>query len=331
MNMNQIMQAVFLDTENGVFITRKIEIPRPGPKELLVKISASGVNPLDIKIAQGKAPHARHSLPAILGMDMAGTVVEVGEGVTRFKTGDEIFGMTGGVGNIPGTLAEYAIVDSELVALKPKNMSIREAAALPLLFITAWEGLVDRAKVGKGDKVLIHGGAGGVGHIAIQLAKAHGAEVFATTSLSDMATAAIYGAIPINYETDSVENYLFKYTNGMGFDIVFDTVGGETIDKSFAAVRNYGHVVSCLGRDAHSLAPLSLKGATYSGIFTLLPLLTGVGRAHHGNILEEAARLYDKGQLKVKVDGRNFGLSEVDKAHQAILDKNNNGKLIINL
>jgi NADPH:quinone reductase len=146
----------------------------PGAREVLIRISASGLNPLDTKIRAGKAEHARQPLPAVLGLDMAGTVEEAGSAVTAFKQGDEVYGAVGGVGGLQGTLAEFITVDQDLLAHKPKNLSMREAAALPLSVITAWEGLVDRAKVRADETVLIHGGAGGVGHIAIQIAQALG-------------------------------------------------------------------------------------------------------------------------------------------------------------
>ena len=212
---------------------------------MLVKIKASGVNPLDLKIREGNAGHAKTKLPAVLGIDMAGVIEAVGEGVTSFKPGDEVFGMTGGIGGIQGSLAEYAAVDTELLALKPAKISFKEAAALPLTFITAWEGLVDRAKVSAGQTVLVHGGAGGVGNMAVQLANSFGAKVYATGSASQAEIIKSYDAIPIDYATETVNDYVNNHTAGEGFDIVFDTIGGATLDASFEAVKIYtGHVLS---------------------------------------------------------------------------------------
>jgi len=296
-----------------------------------VRIKASGTNPLDVKIRSGNAPHAKVSLPAILGIDLAGIVEAVGPGVTSFTQGDEVFGMTGGIGTVPGSLAEYAVVDADLLAIKPTNFTMREAAATPLIFITAWEGLVDRAKIQQKQKVLIHGGAGGVGHMAVQIAKAFGAEVFATVSGQEKIVSA-FGAIPINFEAISVDQYVETLTGGEGFDIVYDTVGGVTLDNSFKAVKKYtGHVVSCLGWGNHSLAPLSFRAATYSGVFTLLPLLTGKGRAHHGHILREARKLAEEGKLKVRVDPRKFSLNGVDEAHEVLKRGGKNGKIVIDI
>ena len=156
--------------------------PPPGFGQVLVRVHASGVNPLDTKIRAGKAAHAKQPLPAVLGLDMAGVVEELGPDVTAFHLGDEVYGMVGGVGGLQGTMAEYVVANADLLARKPKSLSMCEAAALPLVAITAWEGIVDRAKVHSGHKVLVHGGAGGVGYIALQLAKVFGAEVFTTVS-----------------------------------------------------------------------------------------------------------------------------------------------------
>jgi NADPH:quinone reductase len=300
-------------------------------KEVLVRIAASGVNPLDTKIRAGAAAHARHPLPAILGIDLAGTVEEVGPNVAAFRAGDEVFGMTGGVGGVQGSLAEFAAVDADLLAPEPSNLAMREAAALPLIVITAWEGLVDRAKVQAGQNVLVHGGAGGVGHVAVQLARALGAEVFATGSARSAAYIKELGAIPIDYTRETVEDYVARYTGGRGFDVIYDTVGGATLDASFNAVKRFGHVVSALGWGTHALAPLSFRAASYSGVFTLLPLLSGEGRAHHGHILREAARLVEAGQLRPRLDPRRFGLGNVADAHAAVETQSAEGKIVVDI
>jgi NADPH:quinone reductase-like Zn-dependent oxidoreductase len=237
--------------------------------------------------------------------------------------------MVGGVGGVQGTLAEYVAVNAALLAAKPKSLSMRQAAALPLVTITAWEGIVDRAKVRSGQKVLVHAGAGGVGHIAVQLAKSLGADVFATVSLDKSAIAKSFGATAIDYLALTPEQYVDLHTGGEGFDVVYDTVGGATIDASFATVKRYtGHVVSCLGWSTHSLAPLSFRGATYSGVFSLLPLLTGLHQAHHGHILRDAAALVDAGQLKPLVNDRRFPPAEIASAH-ALVESGTIGKVVV--
>jgi NADPH:quinone reductase len=239
--------------------------------------------------------------------------------------------MVGGVGGLQGTLAEFIGVDADLLAHKPKNLSMRQAAALPLVAITAWEALVDRARVSADQMVLIHAGAGGVGHIAVQLARAYNAKVFATVSPEKKNVVESFGAFPIDYRSSSVEEYVGETTAGKGFDIVFDTVGGATLDSSFIAVKRHtGHVVSCLGWGTHSLAPLSMRGATYSGVFTLLPLITGEGRAHHREILAEIGALVERGKLKPLLNERAFSSQEIAAAH-SLVESAALGKVVVDI
>ena len=324
------MKAMMLDGENAPFRLAEVARPVPGSDEVLVRIHASGVNPLDTKIRAGAAGHARHPLPGILGIDMAGVVEELGSGVTQLRRGDEVYGMTGGVGGVQGSLAEYAAVDADLLARKPANLSMREAAALPLVVITAWEGLVDRAGVKQGQAVLIQGGGGGVGHVAVQIARAFGAEVFATDRASKAEALRANGATPIDRDMP-VNEQVQLFTGGHGFDLVYDTVGGTVLDASFAAVRRFGHVVSALGWGAHSLAPLSFRAGTYSGVFTLLPLLSGEGRARHGEILGRATELIEAGKLAPRLDLRTFGLKEVEAAHEAVAGGGTAGKVVVSV
>jgi NADPH2:quinone reductase len=310
-------------------VLRELDRPVAGVGQVLVRVKAGGVNPLDLKIRDGGAAHARRVLPAVPGLDLAGVVEQVGPGVAEFAPGDEVFGMTGGVGDIQGSLAEYAAVDARLLARKPATLSMREAAALPLVAITAWEGLVDRARVGEGHKVLIHGGAGGIGHVAIQIARSFGAEVFATTARKPDLVESL-GATAIDHTTQSMQEYVDRHTGGEGFDVIFDTVGGAVLDASFAAVRTYtGHVVSALGWGTHSIAPLSFRGATYSGVFTLLPLLTGRGREHHGQIMSAVAALAENGRLRPVLDPAEYGLTAVNDAYKAVEDGTAQGKVAV--
>ncbi|MGA2552291.1 MAG: zinc-dependent alcohol dehydrogenase family protein [Burkholderiaceae bacterium] len=325
------MRALVVEVVGGPFEERLVQRPLPTEGQVLVRIFASGVNPLDTKIRAGAAPHAKQPLPAILGMDLAGVVEALGPNVSGFRVGDEVYGLTGGVGGLQGSLAEFAAVDAQLLAPKPHNLSMREAAALPLSIITAWEGLVDRAKTEAGNKVLVHGGAGGVGHVAVQIARALGAEVYATVRSDDAETMLGYGATPIDYTTTPIEDYVAKYTEEQGFDVIYDTVGGKTLDASFAAARIYGgHVVSCLGWGNHALAPLSFRAATYSGVFTLIPMLTGRGRAQHGHILREAKTLIEAGQLSPLMSPHRFNLGSALQAHQELSGRSR-GKVVVDI
>ncbi|NVZ51147.1 zinc-dependent alcohol dehydrogenase family protein [Pseudomonas sp. B6002] len=325
------MQALVVDSVDAPFRLMAIAKPVAGAGQVLVRIHAVGLNPLDAKVRAGQAAHAQQPLPAILGMDLAGTVEAVGVLAGEWQVGDEVYALGAGIGGAQGALAEYAVVDARLLARKPASLSMRETAVLPLVLITAWEGLVDRAHVGPGHKVLIQGGAGGVGHIAVQLALAYGADVYATGSAKHRATIEGLGATFIDYQQHTVEAYVAMHTEGEGFDIVYDTVGGVTLDASFRAAKTYhGHVVSCLGWGQHSLAPLSFRGATYSGVFTLLPLLTGKGREHHGQILAEAARLIDAGKLKPIMDSHHFDLLTANAAYD-LLASGAQGRLAIEI
>jgi NADPH2:quinone reductase len=330
--VSDMMNAVILEAYGEPLRTGRTAVPALHPGHVLVRVEASGVNPLDTKIRVGLAAHARPELPAILGIDMAGTIEAVATDVTGFAVGDQVFGMTGGVGGVPGSLAEYAAVDARLIAHRPSAWTARQAAAVPLAAISAWEGLVDRAAVRAGQRVLIHGGAGGVGNIAVQLACARGADVYATGSKGGLSVIEGFGATAIDYTASTAAEYVEQFTGGQGFDLIFDTIGGATLDTSFESVRMYtGHVVSILGWGTHSLAPLSFRGASYSGVFTLLPLLSGGGREHHGEILANIAALADSGALTPLLDPRTFTLESAHEAHLAVENGPTNGKVVVDV
>ncbi|BBP62580.1 hypothetical protein PHLH5_01210 [Pseudomonas sp. Cab53] len=168
--------------------------------------------------------------------------------------------------------------------------------------------------------------------MAVQIARARGAQVYATGSIGSLDFIRELGATAIDYRSEDTDSYVRLHTNGEGFDIVYDTVGGSTLDASFNAVKTYtGHVLSCLGWGQHSLAPLSFRGASYSGVFTLMPLLTGKGREHHGQILREAAKLVEAGKLRIKVDPRRFGLGQVNDAFAQVAEGRGQGKTVVEI
>lgn len=324
------MQALVLNRYNGPLELTDIAMPEPSEGQVRVRIAASGLNPLDTKIRAGSAAHAKHP--------PAGARHRYGwrgrcrwAGVTAFHVGDEVYGMTGGVGGLQGSLAQYAAVDADLLAIKPANLSMRESAALPLAFITSYSGIVDRAHLKAGQTVLVQGGAGGVGHVSVQLARALGAQVFATASSRDHDLVASLGATPIDYRSQSVQQYVASLTQNAGFDVVVDTVGGPSLDASFAAVKHFGHVVSALGWGTHALAPLSFREATYSGVFTLYPLLTGTHRAHHGAMLREATQMIEAGKLTPNLDPRRFDLQSAELAYDAITNATARGKIVVDV
>ena len=173
--------------------------------------------------------------------------------------------------------------------------------------------------------------AGGVGHICVQIARSFGADVYATVSPAKKNLVEQYGATAVDYRSLTVEDYVQTFTGGAGFDIVYDTVGGSTIDASFSAVRRYtGQVVSCLGWSTHSLAPLSFRGATYSGVFTLYPMLSGVGLERHGEILKKAAAMADEGKLKPLLNSTRFTPADLDAAYAAV-ESGSTGKVVVEI
>lgn len=313
-----------------VFQPADLPDPQPGPGEVLVRVEATSINPVDYKIRRA-GPAIAPDLPAVLGCDVAGVVVAVGEGVTVFREGDEVYGCAGGVKGMPGTYAELLAADARLLAHKPKNLSMREAAALPLVTITAWEGLHDQARLNAGERVLVHGGAGGVGHIAIQLAKARGAKVYTTVSSAEKAeTARRFGADEtINYREESVEDYVARLTEGAGFDVVFDATGGDRIAESFAAARRNGQVVTIVSQYEADLSLMQAKGLSLHVVFMLLPMLYDEGRAHHGEILQQAAALAEAGKLVPLIDERPFALGEIGAAHAWLEGGSAFGKVVV--
>ena len=305
--------------------------PVPGPGEVLVKIAATSVNPADHKLRQAGPPIAPE-LPAVLGCDAAGRVLAVGESVEGFAPGDEVYGCVGGVRGVPGCYAEMIAADARLLAPKPASLTLREAAALPLVTITAWEGL-DRAGVRAGQSVLVHGGAGGVGHVAVQIAKARGAVVSTTVSSEEKAALArsLGADHTIDYRAESVDDYVARLTGGTGFDVVYDATGGSDIASSFQAARLNGQVVTIVSMYDADLTPMHIKGLTLHVVFMLIPMLHDVDRAEHGRILREAAALADAGRLRPHLDTERFDLASVADAHRHLEGGQAVGKVVIDV
>jgi len=326
------MKAMLVNAfgENAVFDAAEVEKPEIKAGHVLVKIAASSVNTVDTMIrTMGKDLPLSPDTPAILGMDFAGTVEAVGEGVRDRSVGDEVYGCAGGLADLPGTLAEYIVADSKLVGLKPKNLSLREAAALPLVAITAYEGLT-RAGIKRGQKVLVHGGSGGVGHIALQLAKHFGAEVYATGGgEKQLALIKQLGATPINYKTEKVEDYVAKHTGGAGFDVVFDSVGGANMLNSFNAAALNGQVASTVSMCELDLTVAHFKGLSLHVVFMLIPMLHNFKREAHAEILRNLAQIAESGGLKPVLDENSYSLEEVGAAHARLESGKGMGKVVV--
>lgn len=315
----------------GVFEKANVARPQIYPGQVLIRVAATSVNPVDCKIREGKLAAIAPDFPAILHGDVAGIIEEVGDNVEGFNVGDEVYACAGGVKGTGGALAEFILADAKLVALKPGKLDFRKAAALPLVGITAWTALIDKAQIHAGQKVLIHGATGGVGHLGIQLAKARGATVYATCSSdSKAAIARDLGADhAINYRQMDVETYVDKFTEGNGFDVVFDTVGGDNIKKCFEAASLNGAVVSVSTRSSQDLSLMHSKGLSLHVVFMLIPLLHDTGRAHHGEILREIAKLVDRSQLQPLLDNSSFSIADASAAHQRLESGQAVGKIVL--
>ncbi len=328
------MKAILMTAAGKPDVLELQEVPQPIPtnKEILIQILAAGVNPIDTKLRQ-RGTFYPEQMPAILGCDGAGIVEAVGSDVEKFHVGDEVYFCYGGLGSHPGNYAEYTIVDERFVAFKPKSISFAQAAAAPLVLITAWEALYERGRLEPGEKVLIHAGAGGVGHVAIQLAKLKGAGVATTVSSPEKANFVTkLGADKVIFyqETDFVTSAL-EWTNGEGVDLVFDTIGGDTFEKSFPAVRVYGDIVTILEPKANTVWKVARNRNLRIGLELMLtPMLLGNVEAliHHGEILQQCANWIDAGKLTIEVS-QTFPLAEVAKAHAVIESGSVQGKLVL--
>ncbi|WP_417488169.1 zinc-dependent alcohol dehydrogenase family protein [Maricaulis sp.] len=329
------MKAMILNAygSDAPFLAADLPRPEPMPGHVRIRIAATSVNTVDTMIrelGQDNLPLAP-DLPALLGMDFAGTIEALGDGVDDFAIGDEVYGCAGGLADLPGALAEFMLADARLIAHKPKRLSMREAAALPLVGITAMEGL-QRAGTRAGQSVLVHGGTGGVGHLAVQIARHLGATVSATGGGdAQLDIIRSYGATAINYRTESVADYVAAQTGGTGFDVVFDTVGGANMTNSFEAAALNGQVASTVSLLELDLSPVHFKGLSLHVVFMLIPMLHDVGRETHGAILTELARLVDAGAVTPLLDDTRFTLDQVGDAHARLTSGQAIGKVVIDI
>ncbi|TAK98491.1 MAG: quinone oxidoreductase [Rhodospirillaceae bacterium] len=325
------MKAQIIEATGAPSVFKLVDVPKPAvtPGHVLIRIAGTSVNPLDARLRRQGGP-LLPKLPAILHLDFAGTVDEVGEGVTVFRAGDEVYGYAGGVGGIPGALAEYMLADARLIARKPATLTMAEAAALPVVAITAWEGLMTKARLMPGQTALIHAAAGGVGHVAVQIAKHLGAKVFATASTPEKCRLALsFGAqVAIDYRAQSVAEYVAAHTDGAGFDVVFDTVGGKNLDASMAAVAFNGQVVTAQARSTHDLTPLHSRGASLHAVFSVIPVITNLGRERQGRVLGEIAALVDSGAVRPLLD-HTYSFDQVADAHARLESGQAIGKVVV--
>ena len=332
------MQAILMTAAGNADMLQLREIARPelpSPHHLLVKLAAAGVNPIDTKL-RAKPVYYPDKLPAILGCDGAGIVAETGSAVTRFKPGDAVYFCNGGIGDEPGCYAEYTTLHEEYCAAKPANLSLEESAALPLVLLAAWEALVERANLQSGQTILIHAAAGGVGHIAVQLAHHLGAHIAVTVS-GDKKTGLTQGLgaeKTINYREQDFVRETLNWTEGRGVDIVFDTVGSETFLRSLNAVRIGGKLASLLATPL-SLADTQLARLRNLSLCFELMLTPQVLKLHderirQRRILEQGAQLVEAGKLGVLVSHK-LPLKNAAEAHRLIEAGGMTGKVVLTM
>lgn len=314
------MKAMVINKFGGPEVFELMEIPKPEvkPGYVLVRVMASSLNPFEIKLRSGLLPEFTPHFPAVLNSDVSGIVVKVGENVELLRPGDEVYGFIGGMKDECGALAEYALVDEELLSIKPNNLDFKTAALFPLVGISAYRAIMENAHIKPGDRVLIQGAAGGVGHIAVQFAKLLNAEVYATVSNDEKAEIAEHlGAdYVINYKTTDVDEYVKKYTDGNGFDVVFDTIGASNLINSFKAAKIGGLVLTTNSRATVDLTLVHHKSLTLKTIFMPLPVLTNTNRNEIGNILNEMKKFIEAGNLTIYRDKTEFNFLEITKAHK---------------
>lgn len=313
------------------FQLTEVEKPQVRSRHLLVEVRATSVNPVDTKIRGRKLPFSP-DYPAILHVDFAGVVAEVPADVSEFKVGDSVYGVGGGIkGTIGGALAQYLLVDVQLVSSMPRNLSFAEAASLPLVSITAWEALFDKLKVTSGQTLLVHGGLGGVGNIAAQLGKHIGAIVHTTISSDEDAELSkkLGADYTINYKKSTPEEYVEKFTANKGFDFVFDTVGGNNLEKSFQATKLNGSIACIVTGGNHDLTLMYSKGLSLHSVLMLIPLMTGIGRDHYGKILFEIKKLVEAGRIQPLVHKEIFNWKQISLAHKLVESREHTGKVAV--
>jgi NADPH2:quinone reductase len=330
------MKAVLMTEKGGPEVLQLQDIAEPEithPAQVKVRLKAAGINPIDTKV-RANGLFYKDALPAVLGCDGAGAIVAVGDGVTNYKIGDEVWFCNGGLGKEQGNYAEYTVVDSRWVALKPKTISFTEAAALPLVLITAWGALFERGGLQPGQTVLIHAGAGGVGHVAIQLAKHKGARVITTVSSREKADfVRDLGADDvIFYRDENLLDRVNSLTEGKGADLVFDTVGSEVFKASIEATAHFGSIVTLLDPGLISLAEARMRNLKIGFELMLTPMLRELdaAREKHVEILKQCAGLIDRGDLKTRVS-HVLKLDQAADAHKLLGEGHMAGKVVLEI
>src|SRR5215471_12216828 len=306
------MKAVVIHEYGGPEVLKYEEVSQPEPKqnELLIRVIAAGVNPVDGMIRSGMFDKEGHrAFPIILGGDISGVVETIGSKITKLKPGDPVFAYVSL--DDSGGYAQYALVTEREAAPKPKSLTYVEAAAVPIVALTAWQALIDTAKLKAGQTVLIHGGSGGVGSFAIQIAKAHGAKAIATASTANQELLKQLGAdVAIDYTKQNFENI------AKDVDVVLDSIGKDTLARSYGVVKKGGIIVSLVARpDPVELEKHGIRGE-------------GLSVDPNSDELGEIGRLIDEKKINVIVS-QTLPLSEARKAEEQVATGHTRGKIVL--
>ena len=326
------MKALAINGFGGPEVFEEIETPRPRPAQgqVLIEVHASSVNPVDYKIRDGRASFLCPRFPAVLHPDCAGVVQETGPGVSGLESGDQVYAFASGIGGKQGALADFMLADERMVARKPERLSMMEAAALPLVTVTAWYCLVDKASVGPGTSVFVQGGTGGVGHVAVQLAKARGARVFASCGDEEKRRLAeeLGAEQAFNYRTETVEEIVAASPEGRGYDVVFNTPGAASIDHSVSIAAFGGVILDILG-DFPMKPGFQMKWLSFVSVFAGRSILMDVDQAHVGHILRAVAELVDQGRMRPLIEPKSFTFDQVGEAHKHAEHNRPTGKVVL--
>jgi NADPH:quinone reductase len=330
------MKAILMKAVGETDVLKFQDIKEPEISEetqIKVKLHAAGVNPVDTKIRRNGVFYDQ-ALPAVLGCDGAGVVVETGTKVSRFKTGDKVWFCHGGLGREQGNYAEYTVLDERWISLMPETISYTEAAVSPLVLITAWGALFDRGGLQAGQTVLIHAGAGGVGHLAIQLAKLKGAKVITTVSSGEKSefVKSLGADETIIYTPNGFANAVNDLTGGIGADLVFDTVGSAVFKESIAVTAHFGRLVTLLDPGQLNLSEARIRNLLIGFELMLTPMLRDLPEARdkHVEILNQCAQWVDKGLLKPHIS-KQFSLKDAAEAHKFIEAGHTSGKIVLSV
>jgi NADPH:quinone reductase-like Zn-dependent oxidoreductase len=316
---NNAMKTIIVKNYGGPEVLEQAELPKPviSSQEILVQVKALSINPVDVKTRAGKAMinYFKNISPAIIGWDISGVVAEIGAGVTDFRTGDEVFSMV----NFPGygkAYAEFVAAPASHFAHKPKNISHEEAAAATLAALTAWQGIVQHAKIVKGQRVLIHAASGGVGHYAVQIAKHFGAYVIGISSGANRDFVLNLGADEhIDYQTTKFETIV------KDVDIVFDSLGAENVERSISSVKKGGTIISILGGfNEANAAKANEKGVGGASILV----------QSNGTDLADIAKLLESGKIKSYISDV-FSFDDMKLAHEKVETNKTQGKVVVKL